>query len=183
MNQSKDRQIWHLYTKNVKRLRSAKSLLFPNYPTKPSGTAVRNEALETKASAARKKNMKQRDEKAPEQYAGQKKPPVSLDKRMERKLKRGHIEIEASIDLHGMTQAEAQAAFRKFVETQRAKGRRRLLVITGKGRGEKPVLRTSLPRWCADDPVLAQDLLALRPAAPAHGGTGAWYVILRRRRV
>ncbi len=60
-------------------------------------------------------------------------PPLSLDRRKARKIGSGKVEIEGRIDLHGMRQAEAHAALRRFLMRAYADGRRWVLVITGKG--------------------------------------------------
>jgi DNA-nicking Smr family endonuclease len=117
---------------------------------------------------------------------------ATLDRRTAEKLKRGQLPIEARLDLHGMTQAAAQSALARFVERMAVAGRRTLLVITGKGirpsregaePGEPPIgiLRRQVPRWL-QEPPLRGHILAVREAAPEHGGGGALYVLLRRQR-
>lgn len=108
---------------------------------------------------------------------------AGLDKRTDEKVRRGRLGIDGRIDLHGMTQSEAHDALVGFVRRSHTQGRRLLLVITGKGgmpRGEG-VLRQSVPRWLNE--TLTRDLvLAVHQAQPQHGGGGAYYVYLRRRR-
>lgn len=119
-----------------------------------------------------------------------------LDKRSAQRLQRGKTEIDGRIDLHGMTQAEARSALTGFVTGGHRHDRRCLLVITGKGRpaserGDRPwsddgrsapgVLRRMVPRWLEEAP-LADRVLAYSPAQPKHGGSGALYVLLKRRR-
>jgi DNA-nicking Smr family endonuclease len=116
-------------------------------------------------------------------------PPLSpgaapgLDKRTAQRLRRGRLPIEGRIDLHGMTQAEAQANLVRFITAQAAKGRRCVLVITGKGlRGAGVgVLRAELPRWL-NEPALRPLVLSFTPAQPRDGGGGAFYVYLRKAR-
>lgn len=125
-------------------------------------------------------------------------PPLDLaaapgvDRRMDDRLRRGRIEIQARIDLHGLTQAQAHAALSAFVMRGWHEGRRTLLVITGKGsagkggvrettgRGEG-VLRAAVPRWL-NEVSLRPLVLAIRRAQPRHGGDGALYVLLKRNR-
>jgi DNA-nicking Smr family endonuclease len=119
-----------------------------------------------------------------------------LDKRSALRLQSGKTEIDGRIDLHGMTQAEARPALTGFVTRGHLQGRRCLLVITGKGRrqnvpndgpwngdsaGEPGVLRRIVPRWLEEAP-LAACVLAYTPAQQRHGGSGALYVLLKRRR-
>jgi DNA-nicking Smr family endonuclease len=103
-----------------------------------------------------------------------------LDRNIERRLRKGDIEIDARIDLHGMRQSEARNALDDFVARQVKAGRRCLLIITGKGRGGEGVLRANLENWLINSPHAAQ-MLALRSSAPQHGGSGAFYVLLKRK--
>jgi len=91
------------------------------------------------------------------------------------------MQIEARLDLHGMTQAEAHQALHAFIERQARLGARCLLVITGKGRGGDGVLRAALPGWLNAGPIRAK-VLAIFPAQPKDGGSGAVYVYLKRQR-
>ena len=113
-------------------------------------------------------------------------PPAKtggFDRSTETKLRRGQLEIEARIDLHGMTQAQAHAALSRFLSVSVAQERRTLLVITGKGRLSEGggVLRRLLPLWLQEEPWRGH-VLALTQAAQKDGGTGAFYLRLRRRR-
>ncbi len=107
-----------------------------------------------------------------------------LDKRTAARLRRGQLPLEGRIDLHGHTRAEAHAALVDFVTGARSDGRRCLLVITGKGtgdRGSEGVLKSSVPNWLNEAP-LREQVLAFAHAQPRHGGQGALYVLLRRER-
>ena len=112
-------------------------------------------------------------------------PPLDrfagVDRATAERLKRGRTQIEARLDLHGMTQAEAHRALVGFVPRSRAAGRRCVLIITGHGRNHGGVLKTAVPRWLAE-PGLRQHLLGISPARPPHGGDGALYLLLRRLR-
>ncbi len=87
--------------------------------------------------------------------------------------------IEARLDLHGKTQDEAHRELSSFIARAQAQGKRLALVITGKGREGKGVLRESVPRWL-NEPALRGRVLALTNAQPRDGGAGALYVLLRR---
>jgi len=110
-------------------------------------------------------------------------PPLDrfagIDRATAERLKRGRYQVEARLDLHGMTQAEAHRALAGFVAGSRAAGRRCLLVITGHGRISGGVLKAAVPRWLGE-PELRHHVLALAPAQPKAGGSGALYVLLRR---
>jgi DNA-nicking Smr family endonuclease len=113
----------------------------------------------------------------------------AIEPKLKRKLTRGHIEIDGTIDLHGMRQAEAHAALSRFVHARAARGDRTLLVITGKGLKkvdgdaavivERGVLRSMLPIWLSE-PALAPLIAGWDVSAQGHGGEGAFYVRLRR---
>lgn len=113
-------------------------------------------------------------------------PPAKtggFDRSTETKLRRGQLDIEGRIDLHGMTQAQAHAALSRFLSVSVAQERRTLLVITGKGRLSEGggVLRRLLPLWLQEEPWRGH-VLALTQAAQKDGGSGAFYLRLRRRR-
>jgi DNA-nicking Smr family endonuclease len=111
---------------------------------------------------------------APDRIAG-------IDRATGKWLKQGLCPIEARLDLHGMTQTEAHRALDGFVRAALAAGRRSLLVITGGGTGRPGILRSAVPRWLDED-QLRRQILAVAAARPRHGGAGALYVLLRRRR-
>jgi DNA-nicking Smr family endonuclease len=104
-------------------------------------------------------------------------PPLDrfagIDRANAERLKRGLHRIEARLDLHGMTQAEAHGALSAFITASCATGRRCVLVITGRGLSQSGpgVLKGSLPRWL-EEPELRQHILAIAPAQPQHGGLG-----------
>jgi DNA-nicking Smr family endonuclease len=106
-----------------------------------------------------------------------------VDRRTAEKLRRGLMPIEARLDLHGMTQAEAHGRLATFVEGHQAAGRRCVLVVTGKGtwREEGGVLRDAVPRWL-NAPELRMRILSFCHAQPKDGGEGALYVLLKRLR-
>jgi L-lactate dehydrogenase complex protein LldG len=108
---------------------------------------------------------------------------AGIDRANAERLKRGLHRIEARLDLHGMTQAEAHQALAAFIGAARDAGRRCVLVITGRGFGSSGsgVLKSSVPRWL-EQPELRRQILAIAPAQPHHGGAGATYLLLRRRR-
>ena len=110
-------------------------------------------------------------------------PGFGIDRANAERLKRGLHPIEARLDLHGRTQAEAHRELAEFVESAYRAGRRCVLVITGRGLGpDGPgVLKSAVPRWLAQ-PGLRRHILAIAAAQPRHGGAGALYLLLRRQR-
>ncbi len=108
---------------------------------------------------------------------------AGIDRANAERLKRGLHAIEARLDLHGMTQAEAHRELIGFVVASHEVGRRCVLVITGRGLGpDGPgVLKSAVPRWL-EEAALRRRILAVAAAQPRHGGAGALYLLLRRQR-
>jgi len=106
---------------------------------------------------------------------------------IERRVARGRVEIDARLDLHGMTQAQAHAELRRFLRRAQSRGAKFVLVITGKGAlarnhgGEPGVLRRQVPLWLRA-PEMRSCVSAFEQAHVVHGGEGALYVRLRRAR-
>jgi DNA-nicking Smr family endonuclease len=107
--------------------------------------------------------------------------PVDLDRRTWLRLKRGNVELDRILDLHGQTQERAHQRLRAFVADAHARGSRCVLVVTGKGLESGGILRHMVPRWLNEEPNRAR-VVAFCPAQPRHGGTGALYVLIRRQR-
>ena len=113
---------------------------------------------------------------------------AGLDRRNLERLRRGKLPIEATLDLHGDRQAEAHQRLDRFLAAAQAAGKRCVLVITGKGSLGRPddgrgtgVIRSNLPRWLNEAPNRDR-VLAFAQAQAAHGGAGAFYVLLKRKR-
>ena len=119
----------------------------------------------------------------PPKRAAVRKPAAGIDRRTADRLRRGRLAIEARLDLHGSFQDDAHRALNEFIVRSAASGRRVVLVITGKGRVSEGggVLRRNVPHWLRLAPC-APHVLAVVPAQPQHGGSGALYVMLRRKR-
>jgi DNA-nicking Smr family endonuclease len=116
---------------------------------------------------------------------------TGLDKRTDEKLRRGKMEIEARLDLHGMRLAEAEKELKKFITRCWRAEKRCLLIITGKGLHKsapeedwwesKPgAIKSAVPGWLKNE-ALAGKILQTQQAAREHGGSGALYVLLRRK--
>jgi DNA-nicking Smr family endonuclease len=166
---SAERALWQRAMSGVKPLAPGAAPAFIPTPTKPAAKL----AVSAKAAAM-----------APAETAL---PPLAgdrfagYDKANAERLKRGKHQVEARLDLHGMTQDEAHRALASFIRGARIAGKRCVLVITGRGRLGGGVLRAAVPRWL-DEPELRPHLLAIATAQPRDGGAGAIYVMLRRTR-
>jgi DNA-nicking Smr family endonuclease len=109
---------------------------------------------------------------------------VGLDPRILRRLRRGEFAYQAILDLHGMSSAAARVEVERFVLGAIAAGHRGILIVHGRGRNSKdnvPILKERLKSWLARGRI-GRGILAFTSARPADGGTGALYVLLRRRR-
>ncbi len=108
---------------------------------------------------------------------------AGVDRRTAERLRRGRLPIEARLDLHGFSQDTAHAALTEFITGSVAKGRRCVLIVTGKGAVSQGggVLRRRVPEWLNLAPCHGH-ILAIAQSQPQHGGAGALYVLLRRRR-
>ncbi|MBC2883963.1 Smr/MutS family protein [Ochrobactrum sp. CM-21-5] len=109
-------------------------------------------------------------------------PVNPLDRPTHRKIAKGRVDIEARIDLHGLTQNEAHGLLYGFLVNAHARGLRHVMVITGKGRsfGSEGILRQAVPHWFST-PLFRLLVSAYEDAARHHGGHGALYVRLRRQ--
>lgn len=108
---------------------------------------------------------------------------VTLDGGWDRRLALGRLDPDMTIDLHGHSLDSAHRALDHALARAIASSARMLLVVTGKPRegGGRGLIRAEIDQWFALSRHAAQ-IAAVRPAHPRHGGAGALYVILRRRR-
>lgn len=109
-------------------------------------------------------------------------PLEAGDPRRVRAVARGRLTIDAVLDLHGMRQAEADRATLAFIARSAARGRRVLLIITGKGSKEsehgRGVLRKRFLE-AVDAGAFGREVASVKPAHQKHGGSGAFYVFLK----
>lgn len=107
---------------------------------------------------------------------------AGVDSSSSQRLKRGNYPIDRRLDLHGMTRDQAMDTLLFTLQQAYASGKRCVLVITGKGRGGAVgVLKENVPRWLSDA-QFSPYVLAFDHAARQHGGDGAIYVLVRRKR-
>lgn len=186
-----ERELWSKVASTTERLSRPTPLKAPQVATPP---AVVKKPVVAKSTGFRigekggKKPLK--NDLTPsisDQVAGM---SVSMDKKAFGKMKKGRLSPESRIDLHGMTIAQAQPILVRFILDAVAMDRRLVLVITGKGKnrddgGPIPVrhgvLRHQVPHWLHMQP-LKPHILQISEAHLKHGGQGAYYVYLRRRR-
>lgn len=176
-----ERRLWRLVMQDVVPLRPRDPASPPPPeppPPPPSGPSPRPAPSGQKPAAAPKPPLPPAAPKRlrPGDLTG-------IDGHRADRLRRGKEGIEGRLDLHGMRQVEAHDALIGFVASAHRAGKKTLLVITGKGsfsNGDS-VLRAKVPLWL-NEPPLREKVVAISPAHPRDGGSGALYIVLKRRR-
>ncbi len=193
--------MWDKVSSNVSKRRGTGSASMRAEPVGPQKQAMKPAPKVRSASGAPRPEPLTQFTPAPAHEA-----PRGLDGRNRRRMQRGKLDIEGRLDLHGMTEAVAHRALERFIEGEAARGKRLVLVITGKGKGrdwqgnpiavpaapwergggystptQSGLLRRMVPQWLAQPP-LNRLVVETSQAQPKHGGTGALYVYLRRNR-
>ena len=183
-----ERALWESVAKQIKPLRKKIRV------AKASATLKASAALpdrETPASAnsavAAKAHPAARIPRAPKPTMSPPPPLAPLGRRERSQLSRGRKDIDARLDLHGMTQTRAHHALFSFLQRAHSGGLTFVLVITGKGRAvgpesERGVLRRQVPQWLSL-PEFRSLVVGFEEAHIGHGGEGALYVRIRRSRV
>jgi len=172
-----ERALWESVAKQVKPLRkkpaAAKAHAIASDPVTPH-TAARPAPVKTAAPI--------KPAPAPRPQI----PPLApIGRRDRAKLSRGKQEIDARLDLHGMTQTRAHRVLFTFLQRAHSDGFTFVLVITGKGKAgsasERGVLRRQVPEWLSL-PEFRSLVVGFEQANIGHGGEGALYVRVRRSR-
>lgn len=190
-----DEALWRQVARAVKPTRAKPRVTGTEVPQTPKGSPKHQPA--EKRGAGREEGPRARPHPIEDQARPHVPPPLAeFDRRTERWIGAGRIEIEARLDLHGLRQSEAHAVLRRFLLAAHARRLRVVLVITGKGASfgadepvpalghdtrDRGVLRRSVPRWLAE-PELRRVVVSHTAAHARHGGDGAIYVHLRKPR-
>jgi DNA-nicking Smr family endonuclease len=177
-----ERELWEHVTRDVRKARGRRASAKSDAPPAKPATKIKIADVRPALPVS-----------VPKKVAA----PFGVDGATAERLRRGKIEPEATLDLHGMTQAQAHARLVSFVRRGQEIGNRCLLVITGKGapgtpehlagafvmpeRSKAGVLRMLVPRWL-EEPELRAVVTGVQTAHQRHGGAGAFYLYLRRRR-
>jgi DNA-nicking Smr family endonuclease len=185
-----ERALWDEVMRDVRRLRGAKAAKAKPEKKRP-GRMVR----ETPALPAPVRSPAVAASAAKPKKAAV--PAFGVDGATAERLKRGKVEPDATLDLHGLTQAQAHGRLVSFVRRAHEHAYRCILVVTGKGaprpareeaagfampeRSNAGVLRLMVPRWLEEDALRAL-VVGVQGAHQRHGGAGAIYVYLRRKR-
>ena len=173
-----ERALWERIAKEIKPLRK-----------KPRSGKTEPASAEAETTAAGKA------ETPPKSLAPAKMPPAArpiapplapLGRRERAQLSRGRKQIDARLDLHGMTQTRAHRELFGFLQRAHSDGLTFVLVITGKGRAgddpERGVLRRQVPQWLSL-PEFRALVVGFEEAHIGHGGEGALYVRIRRSKI
>ena len=173
-----ERALWESVAKQVRPLRK-----------KPRAAKAPAEADAADAPAVTKPAASTAKPPAPVKLARAKPepPPLAPIGRRERShLSRGKKQIDARLDLHGMTQTRAHHALSGFLHRAHSDGLTFVLIITGKGKigaeSERGVLRRQVPQWLGL-PEFRALVVGFEEAHIGHGGEGALYVRIRRARL
>ena len=169
---AEERALWKTVTKAIAPLRDAPAV-------------APDEEAAAEAPPASKKRAEKPVVRPPEAAAPAAPPLTPLGRRMRGRVARGKEAIDARLDLHGMTQNEAHGALLHFLRSASGRGKKLVLVITGKGArgadGERGVLRRQVPHWLRL-PEFRAFVIGFEDAHISHGGEGALYVRVRRAR-
>ena len=176
---SEEQVLWDGVARSVK----------PNRKRAKPPTVAVEPAVETKSPpkfAGKKSAIKPPSPPPAQPVEKQKRAPSlsPLERRLKQKIARGNRAIDGRLDLHGHTQSEAHDSLLRFLRMSQARGGSVVLVITGKGGrgdGDRGVLKRAVPQWLAL-PEFREMVIGFDDAAVGHGGTGALYVRLRKRR-
>jgi DNA-nicking Smr family endonuclease len=172
-----ERALWESVAKQTKPLRKRQRAAKP--PALPD--AETSAAPKPAAPSRPPQSVKMPLAPKPEVPAA---PPLApLGRRERSQLSRGRKEIDARLDLHGMTQTRAHRALSVFLQRAQGDGLTFVLVITGKGKmgaeSERGVLRRQVPQWLSL-PEFRSLVVGFEEAHIGHGGEGALYVRIRR---
>ena len=173
---SEDITLWEGVTRSIKPLRKRAPRVEPTPEEKPAPPAKRSAAAKPAPSPIASPAQPKPKKEAPPSL-------TSLDRRTRQKIARGNHAIDARLDLHGYTQAQAHDVLLRFLHVTQSRGGRVALVITGKGgRGQGVgALKRAVPMWLAL-PEFRSMVIGYVTAAIGHGGEGALYVRLRKVR-
>jgi DNA-nicking Smr family endonuclease len=177
-----ERALWESVARQTKPLRkkprAAKQLADSPFAATP---------ISAKPAASPKPLPSAKSLQAPKPQPPAAPPLAPLGRRERSQLSRGRKEIDARLDLHGMTQTRAHRALSGFLQRAHREGLTFVLVITGKGRAtgaesERGVLRRQVPLWLSL-PEFRSLVVGFEEAHIGHGGEGALYVRIRRSKI
>jgi DNA-nicking Smr family endonuclease len=171
-----ERALWESVAKQIKPLRKKARAAKPEAAEAP---------VSPKPAASVGPHPPAKISRAPKPEAPAAPPLAPLGRRERSQLSRGKKQIDARLDLHGMTQTRAHHALSGFLQRAHHDGLTFVLIITGKGKmgaeSERGVLRRQVPQWLSL-PEFRALVVGFEEAHIGHGGEGALYVRIRRSR-
>ncbi len=185
---AEDREIWSRYRRTADPLHPDRPAPSPSPAATPMPTArpvPSIPAFEMGSRARPRTSGAALLPSVPDQVA---KAPLRMDAKTHQRMRAGKLRPEGKLDLHGMTLDVAHPALTRFILSAHADGKRLVIVVTGKGKAKPDhgpiptrlgVLRHQVPQWLRLAP-LAGLVLQITQAHRSHGGSGAYYVYLRR---
>ena len=184
---SEDLKLWDKVTGSTKPLDKKKPVV---HDTPPKKNKLRSVIKPQRVSPKIKMLSQSANEPFQKKVILENSQKVKMDMKAFTKLKKGKLEPEDTLDLHGMTLETAFPALSSFISRAHSTQKRLVLVITGKGKNTDPgyavpqrngVLRSQVPIWLKE-PRLSSLVLQIERAHHKHGGLGAFYIYLRRNR-
>ncbi len=165
--------LWTALTRSVRPIRPHDRVM-PALPTQPVAVAVKTGLTPPPRSTP-----------AP---TPSRTPASVLDSGWEKRIRGGTINPDMSIDLHGHSLSAAHVRLNQAIASGLARDARVLLVVTGKppknaadGASRRGVIRAEIGHWLETSPY-ADRIASVRVAHPRHGGDGALYLVLRRKK-
>jgi DNA-nicking Smr family endonuclease len=184
---SEDLKLWDKVTESTQPLDKKKPVV---HDTPPKKNILRSVIEPQKFSPKSKIFLPSANEPFQKNVILENSQKVKMDMKVFTKLKKGKLEPEDTLDLHGMTLEAAFPALSSFISRAHSTQKRLVLVITGKGKNSDSgyaipqrngVLRSQVPIWL-QEPKLSNLVLQVERAHHRHGGLGAFYIYLRRNR-
>lgn len=184
-----EQELWQAVTRSIQPMHGAYCPDQPPAAAPIGAKAVPSAARVEPAAAPQLKAFRLGEKAAPQpgvKASSPAAPQLRMDAKTHSKMTKGKMAPEARIDLHGLTLSEAHPELIHFLMRAHSAGFRLVLVITGKGKQvyepiPRPIgaLRHQVPHWLRLPP-LSFVVQEVSQAHLRHGGSGAFYVWLRR---
>lgn len=169
-----DEKLWDHVTKDIEPLKNKERLKGIDGPTDEKVSPKPPKKMRKAKTPHAEKTSTQDTKPRPHRHDDK----AGIDRRNWERFVKGKMPFDGRLDLHGMRQDEAHSAVKGFITRHYALKSRALIIITGKGRG---ILRDNLKRWLEID-GLGNKILKIVPAQQKDGGSGAFYLLLKRKR-
>jgi len=166
---SEDAAIWQKMTQDVKKMPNKTYIKANKTPVKQKKASIKPEKINETPILNQKTKQSTNTQSS------------EIAKQTDKRLRRGQIKIEATLDLHGQSKNDAYSTVTRFIQNAYTQQKRCVMIITGKGKANEGILRQNLPLWLQED-HLKPIILKTHQAQPKHGGSGAFYIYIRKNR-